>query len=105
MNSNYIIYGILFSCTTFLVLIIILRNINRLHISYCKDLGYCYYSLYTFPFIINYYMYIVEAEKHFANPKNPTKNELILYQLCGNVDKEDTDKFERIFAKILKGKD
>ena len=89
---------------TFLVLIIILSNINRLHISYCKDLGYCYYALYTFPFVVKCHMYIVEAEKHFANPKNPTKNELILYQLCVNVDKEDTDKFERIFAKILKGR-
>ena len=101
MNSDFIIYGIMFSCMTFLVLIIILSNIGRLYVSYCKDLGYCYYALYTFPFTIKYYMYIIEVERYFLDPKKPTKNELILYQLSGKVDEEDTDKFERIFAKIL----
>lgn len=103
--DNFIIYGIIGICALLLILILFVSSFERLYIDYCKDLGYCYYALYTFPFTLKYYMYMVNVERHFLNPKRPTKNELILYQLSGNVEEEDIDKFERIFSKILKGKD
>lgn len=37
--------------------------------------------------------------------KRPTRNELILYQLQTCMTEDKTKDFERIFAKILKGKD
>ena len=101
--DNFIIYGIIGICILLLTLILFVSSFERLYVSYCKDLGYCYYALYTFPFTIKYYIYIINTEKHFLNSEKPTRNELILYQLSGNVDEVDIDKFERIFAKILKG--
>ncbi|UNY40435.1 hypothetical protein KLEP7_gp168 [Pseudaeromonas phage vB_PpeM_ KLEP7] len=101
--DNFIIYGVIGICMLLLTLILFVSSFEILYISYYEDSGYCCYALYTFPFTLKCYMYIEDVERHFLNPKRPTKNELILYQLSGNVEEEDRDKFERIFSKILKG--
>ena len=52
------------------------------------------------------YKYTVfNANKYFSDMKRPTRNELILYQLQTDMSEDKTKNFERIFAKILKGKD
>ena len=47
---------------------------------------------------------IFNADKYFLDMKRPTRNELILYQLQTCMTEDKTKNFERIFAKILKGK-
>ena len=47
--------------------------------------------------------FIDDPEKYFLDISKPTKNELVLYQLYNDMSRETGNKFERIFAKILKG--
>lgn len=52
------------------------------------------------------YKYTVfNANKYFSDMKRPTRNELILYQLQTDMSKDKTKNFDKVFAKILKGKD
>ena len=48
---------------------------------------------------------IFNANKYFLDMMSPTRNELILYQLQTDMTEDKTKNFERIFSKILKGKD
>ena len=48
---------------------------------------------------------IFNADKYFLDMKRPTRNELILYQLQTEMSEDKTKNFEKVFAKILKGKD
>ena len=48
---------------------------------------------------------VFNADKYFLDMKRPTRNELIIYQLQTDMSEDKTKNFERIFAKILKGKD
>ena len=48
---------------------------------------------------------IFNANKYFLDMMRPTRNELILYQLQANMNEQETEYFEKVFAKILKGKD
>lgn len=48
---------------------------------------------------------IFNANKYFSDMKRPTRNELILYQLQTDMSEDKTKNFEKVFAKILKGKD
>ena len=48
---------------------------------------------------------IFNANRYFSDMKRPTRNELILYQLQTDMNEQETEDFERIFAKTLKGKD
>lgn len=52
------------------------------------------------------YKYTVfNANKYFSDMKRPTRNELILYQLQTDMSEDKTKNFDKVFAKILKGKD
>ena len=48
---------------------------------------------------------IFNANKYFSDMKRPTRNELILYQLQTDMSEDKTKNFDKVFAKILKGKD
>lgn len=51
------------------------------------------------------YKYTVfNANKYFSDMKRPTRNELILYQLQTDMSEDKTKNFDKVFAKILKGK-
>ena len=47
---------------------------------------------------------IFNANKYFSDMKRPTRNELILYQLQTDMSEDKTKNFEKVFAKILKGR-
>lgn len=60
--------------------------------------GYSYRYIFN-----NYSIFIPNVEKHFLEYLQPTKNELILYQLQANMNEQETEAFEKVFTKILKG--
>ena len=59
---------------------------------------------YSYRYICNNYsVFIPNVERYFLEYLQPTRNELILYQLQANMNEQETKDFEKVFAKILKG--